>query len=119
MNGKLQSEPIAGQGPPFDGDFGDGGHGGGHDDGGSGSAGGSGGSGGDDGGFRGRRVYRCSFCGKTSEKLDRWLRGQMKSMFVQTVQTCVKTSLSKSEDELVHRSRCLHRFSPPARLMNI
>ena len=28
INGKLQSEPIAGQGPPFDGDFGDGGHGG-------------------------------------------------------------------------------------------
>ena len=59
MNGKLKSEPIAGQSPPFDGDFGDGGHGGGHDDGGSGGAGGSGG---DDGGFRGRRVTVCSFC---------------------------------------------------------
>lgn len=72
MNGKLQSEPIAGQGPPFDGDFGDGGHGGGHDDQGSGSAGGSGG---DDGGFRGRRVTVCSFCGKTSREVGPMVEG--------------------------------------------
>ena len=59
------------------------------------------------------------FVERLQEKLDQWLKDQMRYMSVRTAQTYVKTSLNKSEEGLVHRSRCSHQFSRHARLMSI